>query len=390
MFEQTEENMKYAIVNTTIVMTDHLIPDGVIIVEDGKIADFGKRNKISTEGLDCVDAGGGYTGPGLMDIHTHAANLIRFQNDPYTPAAFLMEHGVTDVLPATSYSRNKEQLVGDIKRIKEAILSGKAPNLIGIYMEGPYLNVNFGAGRVNHPWAPKIALERFKEVVDEAYDVTPIWCIAPERENIDEFVDYVLSKNPNAKFSVAHSEAEPWMTERLMEKGLCNVTHHTNATGTLQKYPECRTPCVDETVLYNDNIYAELICDKIGIHVDPYILRLTKKIKGDDKIILISDSTDSDGPTSPMGDYSECDDLNFDHEGEISGTKITIDRACRNMMVHTGASLCQVFKYASTNPATMLGLKNKGKIARGYFANLVTVDHEFNVMGVYLNGKKYK
>ena len=234
------------------------------------------------------------------------------------------------------------------------------------------------------------SLDKFKELVDEAADVTLMWCIAPERENIDEFVDYVRSKNPNAKFSVAHSEAEPWMIERFMEKGLCNVTHHTNATGTLQKYPECRTPCVDETVLYNDNIYAELICDKVGIHVDPYILRLTKKVKGDDKIILISDSTDSKGPTSPMGDYSECDDLNFDFEGEISGTKITIDRACRNMMVHTGASLCQVFKYASTNPATMLGLSDKGKIAKGYVANLVTVDHEFNVMGVYLNGKKYK
>ena len=60
------------------------------------------------------------------------------------------------------------------------------------------------------------------------------------------------------------------------------------------------------------------------------------------------------------------------------------------MMVHTGASICQVFKYASTNPATMLGIKNKGKIAKGYVANLVTVDHEFNVMGVYHNGKKYK
>lgn len=382
--------MKKAIINTTIVMTDHLIPNGVIIIEDGKIADFGKAGKISTEGIECIDANGGYTGPGLMDIHTHAANLIRFQNDPYAPAEFLIEHGVTDVLAATGYNRNKELLVGDIKRIKEAIFSGKAPNLIGIYMEAPYLNVNFGAGRVNHPWAHTVALDKFKEVVDEAYDVALMWCIAPERENIDEFVDYVLSKNPNAKFSVAHSEAEPWMIERFIDKGLCNATHHTNATGTLQKYPECRTPCVDETVLYNDKIYAELICDKVGIHVDPYILRLTQKIKGDDKIILISDSTDTKGPIPEKGDYSECDDLNFDFEGEISGTKFTIDRACRNMMVHTGASMCQVFKYASTNPATMLGLRGKGKIAKGYVANLVTVDHEFNVMGVYVGGEKYK
>ena len=382
--------MKYAITNTTIVMTDHLIPNGVIVIEDGRIADFGRAKDIDVSSMECYDAHGRYTGPGLMDIHTHAANSIRFHNDPYTPAAFLLGHGVTDVLPATSYSRDGATLVKDVTLIKEAMRSGKAPNIIGIYMEAPYLNVNFGAGRVNHPWAHTVALEKFKDVVDAAADATLVWCIAPERENIDEFVDYVRSKNPNARFAVAHSEAEPWMIERFMEKGLCDVTHHTNATGTLQKYPECRTPCVDETVLYNDRIYAELICDKVGIHVDPYILRLTKKIKGDDKIILISDSTDSEGPIPTVGDYSESDDLNFDFEGEISGTKITIDNACRNMMVHTGASICQVFKYASTNPATMLGLTDRGRIKRGNLANLVTVDHEFNVEAVWLKGEKVK
>ena len=65
--------MKYAITNTTLVMTDHLIPNAVIIIEDGKIADFGKMGKISTEGLECIDAKGAYTGPGLIDIHTHGA-----------------------------------------------------------------------------------------------------------------------------------------------------------------------------------------------------------------------------------------------------------------------------------------------------------------------------
>ena len=380
--------MKTAIINTTIVMTDHLIPNATIVIEDGKIADFGK--KICTDGMKVYDAEGAYTGPGLIDVHTHAANLIRFQNDPYAPSEYLLGKGVTDVLAATSYSRKHDDLLNDIKTIKSAIKSGKAPNLIGIYMEGPYLNVNFGAGRVNHPWAPTVAKERFYQIVDEAFEVTKMWCIAPERENIDEFVDYVKEKDPNALFSCAHSEAEPWMIERFIPRGLCCVTHHTNATGTLQKYPECRTACVDETALYNDSIYTELICDKVGIHVEPYILRLTKKIKGDDKIILISDSTDTKGPIPEKGDYSEADDLNFDFEGEISGTKFTLSDACHNMMIHTGASLCQVFKYASTNPATMLGLKDRGTIKIGNKANLVTVDHLFGVKSVYLNGEKVK
>ena len=380
--------MKYAIVNTTIVMTDHLIPNGVIIIEDGKIADFGKAGKVSVEGLECIDAKGGYTGPGLIDIHTHAGAGTFFYEDPEFAASKILEHGVTDVLPALYFNMNADRLVECVELIRTAMTSGKADNIIGLYMEAPYLNPNFGCDRTNNPWRDPVSKDKYQKVVDAAYDIAKVWCVAPERENIEEFVDYVLEKNPNARFSVAHSEAEPWQIEKLIPKGLCNATHHQNATGTLQKYPECRTPCVDETALYNDSIYTELICDKVGIHVDPYNLRLVKKIKGDDKIILIADAFVEHGPIPPG--YEGADDINFDNEGEIAGSNMILDGSCRNMMVHTGASMCQAFKYASTNPATMLGLKNKGKIAHGFAANLITVDHEFTVQSVYLAGKKVK
>ena len=95
-----------------------------------------------------------------------------------------------------------------------------------------------------------------------------------------------------------------------------------------------------------------------------------------------------DGPI-PEGDlYEGADDINFDFTGEIAGSKMILDGSCRNMMMHTGASLCQVFKYASTNPATMLGLTDRGVIKCGNVANLLTVDAEFNVKSVYLNGNK--
>ena len=173
-----------------------------------------------------------------------------------------------------------------------------------------------------------------------------------------------------------------------MPKGLKLATHHTNATGTLYKYPECRTACVDETALYNDSIYTELICDKIGIHVAPYMLRLIKKIKGDDRIILIADAFVEHGPIPADDLYEGADDINFDFAGEIAGSKMILDGPCRNMMYHTGASLCQVFKYASRNPANMLGLTDRGEIKIGNKANLITVDADFNIKAVFLNGEK--
>ena len=380
--------MKRAIINTTLILPDYLIPNGVILIDDGKITDFGKRRDFELDGYEIFDAKGAFTGPGLMDIHTHAGACVPFSDDPVLAAKNCLEHGITDILPAPVYCDGKDIWLDEIRKIRAAMENGEAPNIAGLYMEGPYLNTSFGANRENAPWGHRVSIEKFKEVVDEGYDLARVWCIAPERENIDEFVDYVRSKNPHAKFAVAHSAAEPWQIERFIPKGLCITTHHTNATGTIQRYPECRSACVDETTLYNDKIYAELISDKVGIHVEPYILRLTKKIKGDDRIILISDCSYNDGPVPEKGNYEGADDIFFDNAGEISGTKLTLDAACKNMMVHTGASLCQIFKYASTNPAEAVGLYDRGVIRKQNLANLICVDHDFNIHAVFIKGEK--
>lgn len=101
-----------------------------------------------------------------------------------------------------------------------------------------------------------------------------------------------------------------------MPCGLCIGTHHTNATGDRFRYSETRGVCVDEAVNYNRDIFAELICDSRGIHVDPYMLRLVRRIKGDDRIILISDVYVADGPVPE--EFAGVTDINFDHSGEIA------------------------------------------------------------------------
>ena len=142
---------------------------------------------------------------------------------------------------------------------------------------------------------------------------------------------------------------------------------------------------MDEAVNYNHDIYAELICDSRGIHVDPYMLRLVRKIKGDDRIILISDAYACDGPIPPG--YDDVDDINFDHTGEIAGSKLTLDIACRNMLKHTGASIVDVFKFASYNPARAVGFYDRGEIAVGKRADLVICDHWMKVNKVIFKGE---
>ena len=378
-----------AIINANLVMRDHYIPDAVLLMEDGKIQEFGPARKMNVpDGCEIIDAEGLYVGPGFVDIHTHSDGKIFFQDDPVVASQHHLKHGTTSLMPALYTSMNTQQYVDAVATLREAMQKPECANIVGLYMEGPYLNPGFGCDRTSNPWAEGVIKEKYQPVIDAAYDLARVWCVAPEREGIMDFVLDVKAKNPNAAFAVAHSAASPQEIEALMPYGLKIGTHHTNATGDRPMYPECRGVCVDETVNYNREIYAELICDSMGIHVDPYMLRLVRKIKGEDRIILISDAYACDGPI-PEG-YDGVDDINFDWEGEIAGSKMTLDISCRNMMKHTGASVCDVFRYASYNPSRAVGLYDRGEIRQGLCADLVICDHQMKIKSVIMKGELVK
>ncbi len=375
-----------AIKNATLVMRDHFIPQAAILIEDGIIADFGEMGKISIpEGCEAIDAQGLFVGPGLIDIHNHAGGGHWYYNEPVKAAQFNLAHGTTTQLACLYFNMNAQQLLEQIACVKAAMETPEGEAIQGFYMECPYMNPKFGADRENNPWKGPIDPAQYQPIIDAVGTDAKVWVLAPERENILQFVRDARKNNPTVKFSVGHSEASPQQIEALMPYGLCIGTHHTNATGDRIFYPEVRGVCVDEAVNYNRDIYAELICDSRGIHVDPYMLRLVRRIKGEDRLLLISDSCVFDGPV-PEG-YDGVTDINFDWEGEIAGSKLSLEVACRNMMKHTGASLVDVFRYASYNPSRVIGLLDRGEIAVGNRADLVIVDHWMQINKVIFKGK---
>ena len=376
-----------AIVNAELVMRDHLIPDGYIVIENGLIKDYGEMFKAgSFEGYDIIDAKGAYVGPGLVDIHCHAADDRKFSEDPIHAAQFMLKHGTTTILPTLSYSMSREAILDGIDKVHEAMKQPEGASIGGFYLEGPYLNPKYGSNRYNISFQGDAKPEEYEEIIRRVGKDVKVWAVAPERGGIEQFMKDCKKANPDVVFAVAHSEATPQQIEDLMPYGLCIGTHHTNATGTIVHYPECRGVCVDEAVNYNREIYAEVISDRRGIHVDPYMQRLIRRIKGDERIILITDCTCYEAPKPDHG-YEGVDDINFDMEGEIGGSRVTLNGACRNMMIHTGASIVNVFNYASRTPARVTGFKDRGEIKRGLRADLILVDGKMNVKTVILQGK---
>ena len=195
-----------AIINATIVMKDYLIPNGTILIDGDTIREFGKGKEIALpDGFEIIDAEHLYVGPGLIDIHTHAVDNKWIFEEPEACAKHLLLHGVTGVLPALYNNLNKRDYLQAIDNICSAKERGAFENFVGFYMEGPYLSPNFGCERDKNVWKDAIVREEYMELVKRVQDNAKVWCFAPEREGIEQFVRDVKAEIPNIVFAVAHS-----------------------------------------------------------------------------------------------------------------------------------------------------------------------------------------
>ena len=383
-----------AIINTKLILEDGIIWDAAITFDDTGIVDFGTSDKVNIPpGTEIIDAHGDYTAPGFVDIHCHGGKNVFFYEDPYSACEFFAAHGTTFVLPALYQHLGYDELVSAIDEIGAAKGNGYGRIIGGLYMEGPFMNPKYGSDARNLKWAGPVDMESARKLVDYAGSLARVWCVAPEREGIEDFVRYAKEVNPGTVFSMGHSEAKPYMAYKLKKYGLKNHTHHTNATGVVNPIIPgnvgIRDVGPDEACLYDADMYAELIVDSMGIHVKPHMLRLVTKIKGIEKIILITDyyPRDCENPDGEIMGGVKAPDLGYDSAGWVCGSKMTMDVACRNMMAHTGYGLCHVIKFATINPARMLGIDAEtGSIEKGKKANLIIIDDMVKVKKVIFEG----
>lgn len=377
--------------NAKVVLETGILWDGLILLDGDRIAEVGSRREVQIPAdAEMIDAGGAYVGPGFVDIHVHGGNGHMFDTEPLQAAEHFLRNGETTILATLYYNLSKEGFLESIQKVQEAMAAGGAGDAIaGMYMEGPYMNPKFGAMPERNKWKGGISMDAYKEVVDAAGTDAFVWAVAPEREGIAEFVKYAGAVNPHAVFSVGHSEATPAQIRKLKRYGLCLQTHCMDATGSFSEWVGTRGAGPDEACLTDPDMYAELICDSGAVHVNRDLVNLVVRTKGVDKVVLITDSFVSDLPAPEK--LKHITDLIFDENCWLSGSKLTMNVACRNLMAHTNCGIAQAFLMASRNPARAIGLDDEiGTIEPGKRANLVFVDDMFNVKNVMLGGKLWE
>lgn len=375
--------------NARLVLETGVVENGALLIEDGRIRKIGIAEDFADYQGEILDAEGAFVGPGFVDVHVHGGDGVFFYQDPARATKHFLSHGETTQCPTLYYDLTKEGFVDAIRLIQKEMKGAFKAVIAGIYMEGPYMNPKYGACPELNKWRGEIKKENYAAIVDAAGADAIVWAVAPEREGIEEFMAYAKSVNPNTRFSVGHSEANPAEIERVKKYGITGVTHCMNATAQISEWIGVRGAGPDEACMLDDQMYAELICDSLAIHVNPYMQKLLLKVKGEDKIVLISDGNAASEP-NPVG-WDHILDLCFDRNGLLDGSLLTMDIVLRNFMKHTGASLSQAFKGTSLNPARMIGLDSEvGSIAEGKRANLVFLDDEYMLKHVMLDGVAVK
>ncbi|NLZ70861.1 MAG: amidohydrolase family protein [Clostridiaceae bacterium] len=374
--------------NVNIILPDRILRGYQLRTADGRIAAIEPEDM--TDDCIAIDGAGLYLAPGFVDQHTHAGG-VWYVDDPAAAVRHNLRHGTTSQAPTCLLKATIDEIYADLTAIADYADSDDplAAAIVAIHMECPYMNSKYGAHR---EWSRQPNVDEALLLQERGRGLIKLWTIAPELDGIVEVCRALRLAAPDDPpvFLVGHSEASAEEIYALLPYGLRGATHCTNATGTRispTRFGGTREFSVDDAVFLNDDIYAEVIPDVGGYHVRPLMLQLILKVKGVNRVIIVTDSTASDGPP-PENLRGQVLDVNFTANSGLSGSLLTMDRSAANMRRHTGASLIDIFRMAALNPATLLGIDfTVGSIAVGKAANLILVDENIDLHRVWLHGR---
>lgn len=371
-----------AIYNVKII-TELGALDNHAVVFSGKISAVVPEPALQFYSLnEKIDAGGNYLAPGFIDIHIHgcagADTMDKQDNALEIISEKLPRTGVTAFLP-TTMTMDFALVKNTLERIRSKIGGGPGAEILGCHLEGPFINSDYkGAQDPQFITAPEFAKIR------DFIDVIKLVTIAPEVPLSLAFIHEACASN--IVVSIGHSAATYEQAMDAIGAGASHVTHTFNAMSAFNH----RRPGI-LGALTDSNITCELIAD--NVHVHPAAQRLLLKLKGTDRVILVTDAMRA--CLMPNGDYDlggqlvkVMDGTARLESGVIAGSVLTLDKAVANIKASSGLSISEIVKMVTINPARKLGIEcDKGSIAPGRDADMVILDEGLTVLATFVKGK---
>lgn len=372
-----------AIINAEVIAENDVL-SGYAVIFDEKVLALRKNEELNKADYEeVVDLNGRYLSAGFIDIHIHGC-LGRDTMDEEEDSLSVMSHGiagtgVTGFLPATM-TVEFSKIEKAFERIRKAMGGCAGAEILGCHMEGPFISPDYkGAQDAANIMEPDFGL------IDGYKDVVKLITMAPELSGSQSFIEECVKNN--IIVSIGHTGAAYEQAIDAIAKGVKSCTHTFNAMTPLHH----RKPGVVGAAMDSD-VNCELIAD--NIHVNPAAQRILLKVKGIDRIILVTDAMRacllSDGEYDLGGQrvYVRGGEARLTG-GTLAGSLLTLDRAVRNFKRNTGISIVDAVKTVTSNPARLLGLEeSKGSIEAGKDADFTSFDKDINIFSTYVKGKK--
>lgn len=324
--------------------------------------------------------------PGLIDLQINGAAGVDFAactdpQDLLRVGRHLLATGVTAYL-ATIISAPPNRLRATLAAWRRLAPAARAPRLLGIHLEGPYLSAAFaGAHRPADLHVGDVA--EFTRLLDASGRLIRLVTLAPDVAGVEE----VLRTAVRGKIIVAagHTGATYEQATQAFARGVSMVTHLFNAMRPVHQ----RDPGIAVAALAAPHVTASLIAD--FVHVHPAMLKLAIEAKGPSRIALITDAVAATGTTASTsrlgGRTVSITDAPRLPGGRLAGSTLTLDQAVRNI-VRLGVPLREAVLMATAVPAVALGRRDLGRIAPGARADLVVVDRALCVQATFVAGRQ--
>lgn len=375
--------MATALVNGRVLL-DHGFEAGrAVILEGTRIAAVVVEAELPA-GARRVDLEGAMLVPGFIDVQVNGGGGALFNDAPTleTIATIGEAHrrfGTTGFLP--TLISDDLSVVSEAVRAVDAAIHAGVPGVLGIHIEGPYLNTR----RKGIHDSSKI-----RELDDAGFETITglkrgrtVVTLAPERTTpamIRRLVEAGII------VSAGHTNGRYRDIRGALEAGLTGFTHLFNAMSPLTS----REPGAVGAALEDAHSWCGLIVD--GRHIDPVTMRLALRCKPFDRFMLVTDAMPSVGMAEKsfmlQGQPIRVEDgVCVNADGMLAGSDLDMASAVRNAMAMLGVTAEAALRMASAHPSAFLRLDDRvGTIRPGMSASLIALDEAFEVTRSWIDG----
>lgn len=317
--------------------------------------------------------------PGFVDLQVNGIDEVDVARARGTDwdrlAALLAAQGTTSWCPTlvTAPPTAYPERLARIAEAQAAAAERAHPSIIGAHLEGPSLGTMPGAHR------PEFIAPLDLDAVRALPPVVRLLTLGASQPAAPEAIRLLRARGITV--SIGHDAPDEAAFGAAVDAGATMVTHLYNAMSGLHH----RTPGLAAFALTDHRVATGLIADLV--HVHPRLLRLAFAAQPAGSVVLVTDATAWRAGTAGEVRLELRDGAPRLADGTLAGSCLTMDLAVRNLVGRCGVPLADALLAASTNPARVLGLTDRGELRPGARADVVALDDDLTVGAVWVGGR---